>query len=468
MPAEQILSNAQVVTADRVFLGSVVLRDGLIVDIAEGRSQLPQAQDLDGDCLLPGLVELHTDNLEKHMTPRPGVDWPSTSAVLSHDAQIIAAGITTVFDAVSIGDVNPKGNRMQKLPAMLNAIAAAESAGLTRAEHHLHLRCELCHPDTLSVFRDLVENPLVRLVSVMDHSPGQRQFVLESKYREYYMGKYHLNDETMDAFIKLQMANSKEYSDRYRAAIVEHCLTRGLSVASHDDATLAHVEESAGYGMTIAEFPTTLEAARGCQELNMKVLMGAPNVVRGGSHSGNVAAAGLAAEGLLDILSSDYYPASLLQAAFVLADQQDGGDLSRAVKMISLAPAHAAGLSDRGEIAVGLRADLVQAKKKAATDCQWSNKSGDKRRGCFDGGQVDLSHRTIGFGQGQPAGCRTTAFGRAGLPHCAAGHHPLGGSGGRGRAGCEPGAVCRDGGRGRVCPQLARQRVVLWHPPGDR
>ncbi|NVZ92801.1 alpha-D-ribose 1-methylphosphonate 5-triphosphate diphosphatase [Pseudomonas sp. D6002] len=363
MPAEQILSNARLVTADRMFLGSIVLRDGLIVDIAEGRSQLPQAQDLDGDFLLPGLVELHTDNLEKHMTPRPGVDWPSTSAVLSHDAQIIAAGITTVFDAVSIGDVNPKGNRMQKLPAMLNAIAAAESAGLTRAEHHLHLRCELCHPDTLSVFRDLVENPLVQLVSVMDHSPGQRQFVLESKYREYYMGKYHLNDETMDAFIKLQMANSREYSDRYRAAIVEHCLERGLSVASHDDATLAHVEESARYGMTIAEFPTTLEAARGCRQLNMKVLMGAPNVVRGGSHSGNVAAAGLAAEGLLDILSSDYYPASLLQAAFVLANQQDGGDLSRAVRMISLAPAHAAGLSDRGEIAIGLRADLVQAKK---------------------------------------------------------------------------------------------------------
>ncbi|WJM93074.1 alpha-D-ribose 1-methylphosphonate 5-triphosphate diphosphatase [Pseudomonas brenneri] len=359
MPAEQILSNARLVTADRVFLGSVVLRDGMIVDLAEGRSQLSQAQDLGGDFLLPGLVELHTDNLEKHMTPRPGVDWPSTSAVLSHDAQIIAAGITTVFDAVSIGDVNPKGNRMQKLPAMLNAIASAQEAGLTRAEHRLHLRCELCHPDTLSVFRDLVENPLVQLVSVMDHSPGQRQFVLESKYREYYMGKYHLNDETMDAFIVLQMANSKAYSDRYRAAIVEHCLGRGLSVASHDDATLAHVEESARYGMSIAEFPTTLEAARGCRQLGMNVLMGAPNVVRGGSHSGNVAA-----EGLLDILSSDYYPASLLQAAFVLADQQDGGDLSRAVRMISLAPARAAGLNDRGEIAIGLRADLVQARSR--------------------------------------------------------------------------------------------------------
>ncbi|KPG90231.1 phosphonate metabolism protein PhnM [Pseudomonas sp. RIT-PI-q] len=362
MPAEQILSNARLVTADRVFLGSVVLRDGLIADIAEGPSRLPQAQDLNGDFLLPGLVELHTDNLERHMTPRPGVDWPSTSAVLSHDAQIIAAGITTVFDAVSIGDVNPKGNRMQKLPAMLEAISGASDVGLTRAEHRLHLRCELCHPDTLSVFRDLVEHPLVQLVSVMDHSPGQRQFVLESKYREYYMGKYHLSKALMDEFIVLQKANSREYSDRYRAAIVEHCLARGLSVASHDDATLEHVEESARYGMTIAEFPTTVEAARGCQQLGMSVLMGAPNIVRGGSHSGNVAAADLAAEGLLDILSSDYYPASLMQAAFALAALDNQCDLAEAVRMVSLAPARAAGLSDRGEIALGLRADLLQAK----------------------------------------------------------------------------------------------------------
>ncbi|WP_433769490.1 alpha-D-ribose 1-methylphosphonate 5-triphosphate diphosphatase [Pseudomonas putida] len=364
MPVEQILSNAQLVTADRVFYGTVLLRDGLIADIAEGPSRLPQAQDLNGDFLLPGLVELHTDNLEKHMTPRPGVDWPSRPAVLSHDAQIIAAGITTVFDAVSIGDVNPKGNRMQKLPAMLEAISSASDAGLTRAEHRLHLRCELCHPDTLSVFRDLVENPLVQLVSVMDHSPGQRQFVLESKYREYYMGKYHLTTTQMDEFITLQMANSRQYSDRYRAAIVEHCLARGLSVASHDDATLAHVEESARYGMTIAEFPTTVEAARGCKERNMKVLMGAPNIVRGGSHSGNVAAAELAEQGLLDILSSDYYPASLLQAAFALAAQSERIDLAEAMRMVSLAPASAAGLDDRGQIAKGLRADLVQARSQ--------------------------------------------------------------------------------------------------------
>ncbi|MFJ3523165.1 alpha-D-ribose 1-methylphosphonate 5-triphosphate diphosphatase [Pseudomonas sp. NPDC090203] len=372
---EQILTNARVVTADQVFTGTVVLRDGLIQDVQTGVSYLPQAQNLDGDYLLPGLVELHTDNLEKHLSPRPGVDWPSASAVMSHDAQIIAAGITTVFDALSIGDVNPKGKRMQQLPGMVDAIARANAADMTRAEHRLHLRCEVCHPDTLSVFRDLVEQPLVQLVSVMDHSPGQRQFALESKYREYYMGKYHLSTEQMDEFIVEQVANSKIYSDRYRKAIVDICLARGLSVASHDDATVAHVEESAGYGMTIAEFPTTLEAAQACRRLHMSVLMGAPNIVRGGSHSGNIAAATLAQEGLLDILSSDYYPASLLQAAFTLGDQLEqkrgqlgdngqvaGAGLAKAVTTVSLAPARSAGLNDRGEIRVGLRADLIHAR----------------------------------------------------------------------------------------------------------
>ncbi|MDH0098589.1 alpha-D-ribose 1-methylphosphonate 5-triphosphate diphosphatase [Pseudomonas sp. GD04158] len=362
MSSEQILSNARIVTAEREFLGTLLLRDGLIAAVDEGASRLPQAQDLSGDYLLPGLVELHTDNLEKHMSPRPGVDWPSTSAVLTHDAQIVAAGITTVFDALAIGDINPRGRRMQQLPAMIEAIAASEAAGQTRAEHRLHLRCELCHPDALTIYRDLVEHPLVALVSVMDHSPGQRQFAKVEKYREYYMGKYHLSPAEMEDFLQEQIANSRQYSDRQRRAIVEDCHSRGISVASHDDATLAHVQESAGFGMAIAEFPTTLEAAKASHELGLKVLMGAPNLVRGGSHSGNIAAAELARHGVLDILSSDYYPASLLHAAWLLAGQDNDYDLPAAIATVSRAPARAAGLDDRGEIRVGLRADLVQAR----------------------------------------------------------------------------------------------------------
>ncbi|RRV71549.1 alpha-D-ribose 1-methylphosphonate 5-triphosphate diphosphatase [Stutzerimonas stutzeri] len=361
MPAEQILSNARLVLADLVIHGSLLIRDGVIADIAAGTSSLPQAQDLNGALLLPGLIELHTDNLEKHMSPRPGVDWPSASAVLTHDAQIVAAGITTVFDALSIGDINPKGKRMQQLGVMLEAIAAAEAAGQTRAEHRLHLRCEVSHPQCLELFRELVEQPLVQLVSVMDHAPGQRQFARMEKYREYYMGKYHLSPAEMDAFVTEQLANSARHSDQQRAAIVDICHSRELALASHDDATLDHVEESAGYGMAIAEFPTTFEAAEASHARGLKVLMGAPNIVRGGSHSGNIAAADLARRGVLDILSSDYYPASLLQAALGLAEQDNGYDLTRAIATISLAPARAAGLDDRGEIAVGLRADLVQA-----------------------------------------------------------------------------------------------------------
>lgn len=357
---EQLFTNARIVTATEVFSGTLRVRDGLIADVDTGRCSLPQAQDMNGDYLLPGLVELHTDNLEKYMNPRPGVDWPSESAVLAHDAQVIAAGITTVFDALSIGDVSPRGNRLRQLPVMLQAISRAGRDGHMRADHRLHLRCELSHEQTLGLFNELVEAPLVQLVSVMDHSPGQRQFVKVEKYREYYQGKYHLSDAEMDAFIDQHQQNSRRYSASYRRSIVQECRERSLSVASHDDATVEHAKESADYGMSIAEFPTTMAAAGASHELGLKVLMGAPNIVRGGSHSGNVAASDLAQHGVLDMLSSDYYPSSLLQAAGILASDVPGYDLPRAVASVSLAPARAAGLHDRGEIRIGLRADLVR------------------------------------------------------------------------------------------------------------
>src|SRR5690606_17262767 len=168
--------------------------------------------------------------------------------------------------------------------------------------------------------------------------------------------------------------NSRGVCDCCRKTIVEACRQRNLSVASHDDATPEHAEESAEYGMSIAEFPTTVEAATVSHQLGLKVLMGAPNIVRGGSHSGNVAAADLATQGVLDILSSDYYPSSMLQAARRLTDEVEGYDLPRAVRAISLAPARAAGLDDRGEIRVGLRADLVRVhshEKQFVVDQVW-------------------------------------------------------------------------------------------------
>lgn len=358
-----ILTNAKIVLSNEVVDGTLHIEDGRIRAIDQGRSALPDAIDCDGGMLLPGLVELHTDNMEKHFTPRPGVAWPAVSAFKTHDAQMVAAGITTVFDAVSIGDIIDGSERLANLTRMVDALAESRERGLTRADHLLHLRCEVSHAGTLDNFNALIDRTGVQLVSVMDHSPGQRQFADIGKYRQYYQGKYKLSDAELEAFIERQSEASARYADPFRRAICETCAERGIALASHDDATLDHVEESHGYGMTIAEFPTTLEAARAAHERGMAVLMGAPNVVRGGSHSGNIAAHVLAGDGLLDVLSSDYYPTSLLDGAIRIAmlDSNDY-DLPRAIALVTRRPADAAGLADRGRIEAGAVADLVWAR----------------------------------------------------------------------------------------------------------
>lgn len=357
---QQVLTNARIVTEDEVFTGTVQVNQGFITAVDQGNSQLPGALDCRGQFLIPGLVELHTDNLEKHFSPRPGVVWPSLPAVLTHDAQIVSSGITTVFDALSVGDVVDGSNRLIHLRTLIDAIGETRRRGMLRADHLLHLRCEVSFGEALALFESLVDNSMLQLVSVMDHTPGQRQFVREDKYRQYYKGKYGLSDSEMDRFTEERKASARRHSDANRRAIVAICQARGIPVASHDDATLAHVAESAGFGMRIAEFPTTLEAATASHQQGLKVLMGAPNVVRGGSHSGNIAAAELAAAGVLDILSSDYYPASMLDAAFRLAQMEDNDyDLPKAIATVTSTPAQCADLADRGTIQVGKRADLV-------------------------------------------------------------------------------------------------------------
>ncbi|NLA50753.1 MAG: alpha-D-ribose 1-methylphosphonate 5-triphosphate diphosphatase [Alcaligenaceae bacterium] len=364
MQVERIYTNANVVLADEVIRGTVVVKDGVFKEVSEGISSLPNAQDLDGSYLMPGFVELHTDNLERFMNPRPGVEWPSVSAALAHDAQLISSGITTVFDALSIGDVDPKQKRLKQLPHMIKAIELAAADDVLRTEHFLHLRCEVSHDQTLNMFNQLVvEHPALRLVSVMDHTPGQRQFVKYEKYREYYQGKYHLSDQEMEDFIARQEVNGQKYSDSFRKEIVAICHDKKIAIASHDDATLEHVEESASLGMRIAEFPTTEVAAVRSHELGLKVLMGAPNIVRGGSHSGNIAAADLARKNVLGILSSDYYPSSLLRAVKELATMEDGYELAQAVATVTLNPAQTVNLTDRGQIKEGLRADMIDVKE---------------------------------------------------------------------------------------------------------
>jgi alpha-D-ribose 1-methylphosphonate 5-triphosphate diphosphatase len=357
---EQIFTNAKLVLANEVIDGAVQIKDGLITDISDRPSNLPGAEDMDGDYLMPGLVELHTDNLDKHLTPRPKTRWPATAAVIAHDNQVASAGITTVFDAVSIGDVNEGSERIVRLIESVKALEHALENALLRADHKLHLRCETSFPGMAEALGQLIDLPLVSMLSVMDHTPGQRQFVSLDAYYTYYQGKYGLNDEEMRKFIATRRRDAELYSEKHRRHVVEQAHAKGLALASHDDATAEHVAEAVTDKMTVAEFPTTLEAAKASHEGGLGVMMGGPNLVRGGSHSGNVAAGELAKHGYLDIISSDYVPHSLLHGAMKLFEEFDGYDLPRAIRTVSLTPATQVGLNDRGEIAVGKRGDLIR------------------------------------------------------------------------------------------------------------
>jgi alpha-D-ribose 1-methylphosphonate 5-triphosphate diphosphatase len=356
-----VLTNAQVVTRHDVFPGTVVVEDGLVSAVEPGGGVVPGSLDLGGDYLLPGIVELHTDVLEKHWAPRPGVQWPAPAAVAAHDAQLASAGITTVLDGLAVGYIIETGQRPRDPAPFARAIRSAQEAGLLRCEHFLHVRCEVSTEWVLRDFEPFAGDPMVRLVSLMDHTPGQRQFVRVDKYREYNQGKYGLSDAQIDELIEKRLGDQARYRERHRAAIVALCQKRGLTLASHDDATVAHVEEAVGEGVAVAEFPTTLEAARAARAYGLAIVAGAPNLVCGRSHSGNVSAAELARHGLLDVLSSDYVPASALHGAFLL-HAQHGVALPAAVATVSLTPAHRVGLDDRGEIAPGKRADLIRVR----------------------------------------------------------------------------------------------------------
>lgn len=246
---------------------------------------------------------------------------------------------------------------MRKLSS---AIAEGREAGRLRADHYLHLRCEVSAPDCRSAFERFGEHPLVRLVSLMDHAPGQRQFTDLETYKLYYMSKLRVSEEEFIRYCEKRMGQSQQHSVSNRTAIASACNARGIVLASHDDATVDHVMEAKTQGIRVAEFPTTHMAAQASKEAGMSVLMGAPNVVRGGSHSGNVSARELAKAGHLDIISSDYIPASMMQAAFFMAEVMDEITLPQAIKLVSANPAKAAGLDDRGEIAIGKRGDLVR------------------------------------------------------------------------------------------------------------
>jgi len=360
-------TNAQLVLADEVVHGSVNVDGAHIHSVDPGTSSLPGGIDLEGDYLWPGMVEVHTDNFERHLMPRPAVRWDDAPALLAHDAEIASAGITTVLDALGVGEADPESVRGSEWDTVLDHIAEFSQRGVLRAEHLLHVRCELPAPNTLSLFEPFKDNPLVRMISLMDHTPGQRQWENIAHAWIYFSGKKGWSKEKFEARVAQAREDQVRYAQPHRAYFTAYCKEHGITLASHDDTTVAHVEEAHLEGATVSEFPTTVAAAQAARARGMATIMGGPNVVRGGSHSGNVSAIELARLGLMDILSSDYVPGSLLSATLRLTEAA-GLTLPQAVALVTRNPAACIGLHDRGAITPGLRADLIQVRMVTLSD----------------------------------------------------------------------------------------------------
>ncbi len=356
MNDETILTNAVLVLPDATLLGTIAWRGEGIVEVQPGRSAVPAAQDMGGDFLIPGVVDVHTDNLERQVQPRSMARWPSRSAMVAHDAQCAAAGVTTVFDALCLGDLGFDKERVRTFQEGVSDLDALTAADLLKAEHFLHLRCEVPALDMLALFDTVADNALVRMVSLMDHSPGVGQYANLDFYRALRR-RGGLDDEYIERRILELQAQRERLRGPNRRALLDRVAGRDIALASHDDRTEDEVAENAADGINIAEFPVTMVAAQAAKAAGMQVIAGAPNIVRGGSHSGNVSVADLLEVGAVDAFASDYVPNSLVEAAFQCG-QRIG--LPQAIALVTERPARLAGLADRGQLAVGQRADIVR------------------------------------------------------------------------------------------------------------
>lgn len=355
-----ILSNARLILENEVVTGTIVFDETGILSVDQGVTGLPGAIDVGGDYVAPGLVEMHTDNMEKHFMPRPKVFWPNgLAAALVHDAQMAAAGVTTVYDAICAGTpFSAKDYRKDIFADVMAALRDGRREGVFRIDHRIHMRCELTSPDLLADIEPYRDDALVQLVSLMDHTPGQRQWRDIQHLKTYAMGNGKSEAEFEEDVIVRQQEGAANVSRNW-SAVVAMFSERGVPIATHDDTTVEHVEAGVASGAVISEFPTTVEAARAARQRGLATVAGAPNVVRGGSHSGGVSVSELAEKGLLDGLSSDYVPASLLQAVLKL-HHDHGVGLPEATGMVTWKVADILGLRDRGHLEPGLRADLVR------------------------------------------------------------------------------------------------------------
>jgi len=342
----------RLITPDAMVEGGVRIEGDRIVDVGDVDTDADTVIDADGRLVLPGLIDLHGDDIEGHLHPRPGARMDIPLALAAADRANVAAGITTKFHAISF-EVDEEADRSPELAATLTDAIGAATDHLI--DHRLHARCEVTQERCVEAVLTVVDSGDADLVSVMSHVPGKGQFRDIETFREYYENADNRTAEAAEKVIAertdIPMATIRERVDR----VVERAHAAGVVTASHDDDTPEEVRRLAASCVDITEYPITLEAAEAAVAEGTTTAMGAPNLVRGGSQWGNLATAEGIDAGVVDVLVADYHPPSLLASVFV----DTGESLPERVARVSANPADAAGLTDRGRIEAGERADLI-------------------------------------------------------------------------------------------------------------
>lgn len=351
---ETVVEDARVVTPTHVIRGSVAARNGEIVAVEEGKLGVDAETTVDaaGRILMPGLVDLHGDDIENHLHPRSNADIEPPMALATADRSNISVGITTKFHAIAFEEAHDENRSPELASALVDSIRSNDSL---IADHRIHARCEITDKSCVEAVEEVLDREAATLVSVMSHIPGKGQFQDVEQFREYYENDSDHSTEEAKRLIEERTALTEERLTERIDRIAAAADRTGVVVASHDDETPVEVERLEGRGIRLSEYPITIEAAERARYLGMWTAMGAPNLVRGGSQWGNLATEDAIKADAADILLADYHPPSLLAAPFV----DTGESLPARVARVTANPADAVGLSDRGRIEAGARADMI-------------------------------------------------------------------------------------------------------------
>lgn len=350
------LTHARLILADQVIEdGSILIEDGMIRAICPETTTGAQEISLRGQWLMPGMIDLHCDAIEKEAEPRSKVLFPNSFACLNIDRRNAAAGVTTPYHAMSFAQAEWGVRNNDTAAGLVRAVKDFKRNELV--DNRIHVRYEITDISAMPYVTRLLDEGGVDLLSIMDHTPGQGQFRHLETYVAYMMGNHGTSREAAERVAE-EKRQARETADDRVLAVMAQARELGVPTASHDDDDQARVTTMKALGASMSEFPINLETARAAHAAGLATIFGAPNVMRGGSQSGNMRAIDAILDGVADCLCADYAPATMLAAVMAL-HQRDGLALHQAARLVTLGPARAAGLTDRGEIAVGKRADLI-------------------------------------------------------------------------------------------------------------